>query len=110
MQASSSGSLRAGALDRLLRVRQRAALGRERRGGGVVDPLDGDPPVAAAVRAHQVGELGRPALRPVVGAGAGSGERHGDRRADLVDRGQIRREVMAARKLEQDHRPRGRHE
>jgi hypothetical protein len=57
------------------------------------------------VPAHKVGDLGSPALRPVLDVRPGSGEEDGERRRYLVDRLEGRRQVMAARKLEQDHRP-----
>ena len=96
---------RAGALDRILRVEEREALRGQGGRRGVVDPLEGDPPVAAALRPDQVADLGRPAPRLVLDAGAGGGERHRRRRADLVDRREPPREMMAARELEQHHRP-----
>ena len=101
---------RPGALDRGLGVGQLEPLGGECGRGRMVDPLDRHPPAAAAMPAHQIADLGGPRLGPLVGARTRGRERHRGRRAYLVDRLEPLGQMMAAGKLEQDHRALGRHE
>jgi hypothetical protein len=92
-------------LDRLLRVDEREALGRERRGRARVDALDPDAHATAAELPDQPRGLRGPAPLALRDPGAGGDEAGGERRPHLVDRLQAVREVHAARELEQQHRP-----
>ncbi len=67
-----------------------------------VDALDADARPGAAVRAHELCDLGRPRQLGVGDGGAGGDVARGDRRADLVDRLQPLGEVHAAGELVQD--------
>ena len=72
--------------------------------------VDGEAPVAAAVRAQQIVDLGREASRQLFRALAGQEVEEGRRGPDLVDEGQVVGEVHRLAVLEQDDGAVGRDE
>ena len=75
-----------------------------------VDMVEREAPVAAAVRAHQVGELRGPTRSVLGDAIAALEEIPAAPRPHLVDQIEVRRQVRAAMEVEHDHRPVGRDE
>ena len=75
-----------------------------------VDMVEREAPVAAAVRAHQVGDLGGPARRVLGDSIAALEEIPAATGPHLVDQIEMRRQMRAAVEVEHDHRPVGRDE
>ena len=107
---SSAHLDRARDLHHLLAVVHADALRLERCDALGIDMVDREPPVAAAVRAHQIGDLRGPARGVLGDAIAALEEVPAAPRPHLVDQVELRREVLAAVEVEHDHRPVGRDE
>ena len=87
-----------------LSVEDLDSVPRQGGGPGRVEVVDCQPQAAlAAMRPHQICNLGGPKGRELVHPRTGCDVRPGHRWADFVDRAEIAREVFRPLKLEQDH-------
>jgi hypothetical protein len=88
-------------LDRRIGVEDLDTLSGQGRDAHRIQPINRESAVAPAVGPDQIGDLGRPLLRPLLDAGTGGEEEPSRRQPDLIDGFEAPGEVLAPSEVEQ---------